>query len=226
MKFLLIMGSSCSVCYGVKYLIWAPQMDGFSRSGPCTCSRFCLISSKISLWASIESYCFLALGPKPVFIIMIIEFIIHKHSSLQFCFNYLIMVKIIGQGWWHPSEGKMVIKEVTQKHWLGLFNLPSVCPAILLSALRFLSYCTHTPIRGCRSMCFWGLWISIYFSGRPLAIINFNMPDIWQRVVCAADLWNPWGDFIYIARTNPWGGVNVPFSVFELWLKWPTNGYN
>ena len=45
----------------------------------------------------------------------------------------------------------------------------------------FLLYCTHTSLRGCRC-AFGGLWTLTYLNGRPLAIINFNVPDIWRTV--------------------------------------------
>ena len=55
-----------------------------------------------------------------------------------------------------------------------------------------------------------------YLNGRPSAIINFNMPDIWQRFFSKTDLGNPWVDFFHIAHTHTLGDVDVSFEVNEL----------
>ena len=49
-----------------------------------------------------------------------------------------------------------------------------------------------------------------------MAIISFNMPDIWPHFVFLADLGNPWVDPFHIAHTNLLGGVDVPFGVHEV----------
>ena len=53
-------------------------------------------------------------------------------------------------------------------------------------------------------MCVLGLPNFDHLKSRPLAIITFIMPDIWQPFdVPAADLGNPWGYFFHIAHTHP-----------------------
>ena len=44
------------------------------------------------------------------------------------------------------------------------------------------------------------------------------MPDNWQRIVSGADFENHGGGGLsYCTHTHPWGGVDMPFEIYELW---------
>ena len=42
------------------------------------------------------------------------------------------------------------------------------------------------------------------------------MFDFWPHFVSRADIGHPWVDLFHNAQTNPLGGVDVPFVVYEI----------
>ena len=105
------------------------------------------------------------------------------NQQLRYCLVYLVLFFYPRLTKWGGGIG--VASDVCPS--LRQSVRPS-CPDVRISfpgqnsvARALISFLTHTSLRRCRC-AFWGFWNFTCLIGRPSAITNFNMPDVWQTV--------------------------------------------